>query len=137
MTEADVLGGLLAAEHAAVYAYGGIGARLDERRRVAALAAYDAHRVLRDSLLARMRARGLATPGPALAYALPPGSPVQQAIAVETDLSARWRDLVGSTDSADLRALAVRALADAAVRASRWRQASGQHPLTDPWPGQT
>jgi hypothetical protein len=135
VTEDDVLTGLLAAEHAAVYAYGVLGARLDVERRVAAVAAYDAHRLLRDSLLARLRSRGLATPGPALAYAMPAGSPVLQAIAVETDLCVRWRDLVGATDSHDLRALAVRALSDAAVRATRWRRTARITPAAPPWPG--
>ncbi|MFN2536642.1 MAG: ferritin-like domain-containing protein [Mycobacteriales bacterium] len=135
MNEAEVLGELLAAEHAATYAYGVIGAHLDEHRRVMVLAGYDAHRLLRDRLLARLRARDLATPGPALAYALPAGSPVQQAISLETDLCVLWRDLVAATYDADLRALAVRALADTAVRATRWRQAAGLHPVTVPWPG--
>ena len=135
MSEAVVLGELLAAEHAAVWAYGVIGAHLDEHRRVAALAAFDAHRLLRDSLLARMRARGLPTPGPELAYTMPTGSPVQQAISLESDLCVLWRDLVASTDSTDLRGLAVRALSDAAVRAARWRIAGRIHPVTVPLPG--
>ena len=135
MSESDVLAELLAAEHAAVWAYGVIGAHLDEHRRVAALVAYDAHRLLRDSLLARLRARDLATPGPELAYTMPPGSPVAQAISLESDLCVLWRDLVASTDSTDLRALAVRALSDAAVRAVRWRLAGALHPLTVPLPG--
>ncbi|MCU1603433.1 MAG: uncharacterized protein JWO22_4142 [Frankiales bacterium] len=126
---------LLAAEHAAVYGYGVLGAHLDDRRRVAALSAYDAHRVLRDSLLARLSARSLPTPAPALAYASPAGTPAQQAIALEDGLCVLWRDLVASTDSTDLRGLAVRALSDAAVRAVRWRQSTRQHPVTVPLPG--
>lgn len=135
MNDAEVLQELLAAEHAASYAYGVLGARLDKERRVLALAAFDAHRLLRDRLLARVQARGLHDPGPLLAYTMPPGSPVQQAISVETDLCVLWRDLVAATDSADLRALAVRALSDAAVRATRWRVTGGVHPVTVPWPG--
>jgi hypothetical protein len=136
VTEAEVLGELLAAEHAAVYAYGVLGAHLDPHRRVAAVAAYDAHRLLRDSLLSRLRARGVATPAAALAYTMPTGSPVQQAISIETGISVLWHDLVAVTDSRDLRALAVRALSDAAVRATGWRETTGVAPLTTPWPGQ-
>lgn len=135
MSDADVLAELLAAEHAAVWAYGVLGAHLDEHRRVAALAAFDAHRRTRDSLLARLRTRRLPTPGPAAAYAMPAGSPVQQAISLESGLCVLWRDLVAATDSEDLRALAVRALADASVRAVRWRQAGHLAPLTVPLPG--
>ena len=135
MTEDDVLGELLAAEHAAVYAYGVLGAHLDTERRGSAVAAYDAHRQLRDSLMDLLRARDLPLTAPALAYAMPPGSPVQQAIAVETGISVLWHDLLAATTSRDLRVLAVRALSDASVRATRWRQAARQSPLTTPWPG--
>ena len=139
MSEATVLTELLAAEHAAVFGYGVIGARLDDRRRTMALSAFDDHRVLRDRLVQRMTARGLPTPGPALSYAVPvttPGSAVRQAVSLETGLAVLWRDLVASTDDRDLRALAVRALSDAAVRATRWRQTDDLAPLTTPWPGQ-
>ena len=138
MTEASALAELLSAEHQAIWAYGVIGAHLDEERRTTALAAYDAHRLLRDSLLARMRSRGLPTPGPALAYEMTvttPGSAVQQAILLEDGLTARWHDLVASTENRDLRALAVRALSDAAVRATRWRISARVRPATVPLPG--
>jgi hypothetical protein len=136
--ESDALEQLLLTEHQAIWAYGVIGAHLDDVRRRRALAAYDAHRLLRDDLLARLRALSLPTPGPALAYDLTvttPGSAVQQAIRVETELCARWRDLVASTDDADLRRLAVRGLSEAAVRATQWRQVGGVSPATVPLPG--
>jgi hypothetical protein len=138
VTADQVLAELLAAEHQAIWGYGVIGAHLDEHRRVAALAAYDAHRLLRDSLLVRLQAGGLATPGPALAYTMPvttPGSAVRQAISLEDGLCVLWRDLVASTDSTDVRSLAVRALSGAAVRATRWRRSGGIQPLTVPLPG--
>lgn len=134
--ESTVLGELLAAEHAAVFGYGVLGAHLAGSQQVLALSAYDAHRVLRDSLLARLTARDLPTPPPSLAYALPAGTAVQQAVVLEEGLCVLWRDLVSATDSADLRGLAVRALSDAAVRAVRWRQAAKQRPATVPFPGQ-
>lgn len=139
MSEPAVLTELLAAEHATVYGYGVLGARLDDRRRPMALSAYDDHRLLRDRLVQRMTARGLPTPGASLSYALAvttPASAVQEAIALESQLGVLWHDLVASTDNVDLRALAVRALSDTAVRATRWRQAGGLRPLTTSWPGQ-
>lgn len=139
LSDDDVLGELLAAEHAAVYAYAVLGAHLDQHLRAVALSAYDAHRASRDGLLDRMRARHLATPGPSLSYAVAvtnPRSAVLQAVSLEEGLSVRWRDLVSATDAADLRRLAVTSLSAAAVRATRWRQLAGVQPLTDPFPGQ-
>ena len=139
MSAAEVLAELLAGEHAAVFGYGVIGARLDLRRRALALSAFDDHRLLRDQLTALMTGRGLPTPGPALSYDVPvttPQSAVQQAVALESGLGVLWRDLVASTDEAALRALAVRGLSATAVRAARWRASAGLRPLTTPWPGQ-
>ena len=139
LDEDQVLGELLAAEHQAVYAYGVLGAHLDERRRVLALSAYDTHRTERDTLLARLQARQLPTPGPALSYALTvisPGSAAHQAISLEEGLSVLWLDLVSVAESADVRQLAVQGLSGAAVRATRWRQVAGVQPLTLPFPGQ-
>ena len=47
MTELDLLAAVLSDEHAAIYAYGVLGARLDEPTRAVALADFDAHRVRR------------------------------------------------------------------------------------------
>jgi hypothetical protein len=139
VTEAEVLVDLLTAEHAAVYAYGVLGARLDERTRTSALAAYDAHRSRRDDLLARLRALQLPAPGPAPAYdAVVPDRAAALALAVrvETELGVRWRDLVAATDDPGLRQLGVQGLQDSAVRASQWRKTAGVTPVTPALPGQ-
>jgi hypothetical protein len=135
----DVLVDLLAAEHAAVYAYGVLGARLDDRTRTSALAAYDAHRSRRDALVSRLRARRLPTPGPAPSYdvAVPDrAAALALAVRVETELGVRWRDLVAATDDPALRQLGVQGLQDSAVRAAQWRQTAGITPVTQALPGQ-
>ncbi|MGB8651998.1 MAG: ferritin-like domain-containing protein [Mycobacteriales bacterium] len=137
--EDAVLTDLLVAEHAAVYAYGVLGARLDEVTRRTALAAFDAHRATRDDLLGRLRARELATPGPAASYQVAVGGRAQAlalATRVEVELGVRWHDLVGATDDGALRRLAVQGLQDCTVRATRWRQLAGTRPLTEALPGQ-
>ncbi|MBZ4324613.1 DUF4439 domain-containing protein, partial [Streptomyces huiliensis] len=61
----------LAAEHAAVYGYGVVGARAAEERAQEAREAYEAHRARRDAMRRAVRALG-GTPAAAdAAYALP------------------------------------------------------------------
>lgn len=138
MSETDLLLELLRGEHAAVYGYAVLGARLDTHARAQALADVDAHRVRRDDLAARLRARDVQPPGPAASYDVAVDSPAQaQALAVrlEEALAVRWRALVGGTSQPGLRRLGVEGLQGAAVRAARWRRASGLRPGTVALPG--
>ena len=138
MTEADALTAALQAEHAIIYAYGVLGARLDEATRAQALTAYDAHRVLRDRLTAALRARSLPVPGPATSYAISvAGRPQALALAirVEQGVAVSWRDVISSTQEVALRRLGVTALQACAVRATQWRQLAGARPLTVALPG--
>ena len=124
-TAVDALRRTLGAEHAAIYGYGVVGARLTGAGAAAALAAYDAHRARRDRLVALL-ARAGGEPVPAEpAYALP--SPVTDAAAavrlagnLELGVAACYADLVAAGADA-LRALAATALQEAAVRAASWR----------------
>lgn len=138
MIESDALTAALRAEHAAIYAYGVLGSRLDEATRTKALTAYDAHRLLRDRLAAALRTRTLPVPGPATSYAVTVAGRPQAltlAVRVETELAVSWRDLVGATDEVALRRLAVAALQDCAVRATQWRVLARTTPLTTALPG--
>ena len=126
--ETGLLQVLLAAEHAAVYGYGVLGARLDDARRAQAQQAAAAHRAARDQLEDTLRARGAPTPGPLPAYDVAvagPPSAVQLAVRLEEGLGLRWRDLVGGTDDAALRRLGLAGLTGTAVRAARWRAGAG------------
>lgn len=129
---------LLAAEHAAVYGYGVLGARLDEATRPQAVDALAAHRLRRDALGALLGARRAAAPGPLPAYDVTvAGQPAAVALAVrlEAGLAVRWRDLVGGTDEEALRRLGTSGLTETAVRAARWRLVLGVRPPTVALPG--
>ncbi|MFF0206021.1 ferritin-like domain-containing protein [Streptomyces sp. NPDC005017] len=122
----------LAAEHAAVYGYGVVGARIREGRRTEARAAYDAHRARRDTLVREVRDQG-GKPVPAAAgYALPfavtdSESAVRLAAELEDRVAGVYSDLVRAT-TGEGRAAAAQALREAAVRAVRWRGGSVAFP---------
>jgi hypothetical protein len=133
MTGLEALQEVLAGEHAAVYGYGVVGARLaggpDER---AAVAGYDTHRARRAAVALLVTADG-GQPTPAAAgYDLggPVTDPAQAralAARIERGAAATYADLVGS-GAGTLRSSAAGWLSDAAVRAASW---SG-HPDTFP-----
>ncbi len=133
-----LLQALLAAEHAAVYGYGVVGGRLDDAGRSTALAAYDSHRARRDQLEGLLSTRGV-TPQPAeAAYDVATSSPAEAlalAARIEEGLALRWRDLVGATDDAELRALGIAGLQETAVRAASWRKLAGVPEVTVALPG--
>jgi len=136
--EVALLTSLLAAEHAAAYGYGVLGARLDPAGRPAAQAALTAARASRDTLAGLLRDRGVDPPGPLPVYDVAvAGRPEALALAVELEqgLAVRWHDLVGGTDDRRLRRLGVDGLSAAAVRASSWRLLAGQRPATVALPG--
>ena len=129
----------LAAEEAAIYAYGPIGVRLTGTGRDEARAAEAAHRNRRDALVSRLHEQS-APPAPVSAgYALPfpvtdRGSALKLATVVEDAVAATWRAALPVTQGAD-RQTALAALTDAAVRATRWRRLAGVSPVTVPFPG--
>ena len=138
MTEAALLLTLVEAEHAAVYGYGVLGARLDLAARRAAITAYDAHRARRDGVVAALTARQIVLPTPPAAYEVSArgrGEALALAIRLEEGLALRWRDLVGGTDAPELRRLGVSALQECAVRAAQWRRLAGIIPVSVPLPG--
>lgn len=129
---------LLTAEHAAVFGYGVLGARLESGPRNTAQAAVDNHRGRRDALAALLRDRSAPTPGPQAAYDVSVSGPtdgLQLAVRLEQGLSVRWRDLVAGTDDPQLRRLGVDGLVETAVRAASWRLLLGQRPPTVALPG--
>lgn len=142
MTAADddvaLLTALLGAEHAAVYGYGVLGARLEPDPRSVAQAAVDSHRGRRDALAALLRDREATAPAPAAAYDVAVSGPADAlalAVRLEQGLSVRWRDLVAGTDDPTLRRLGIDALVETAVRAASWRLMLGQRPPTVALPG--
>lgn len=122
----------LAAEHAAVYGYGVVGARVGVDRRKAAQQAYAAHRARRDALRRTVRGLGGRPLAAAPAYALPFAVPdaaaaVRLATTLEERVAGVYGDMVRATTGA-LRREAAMALREAAVRAVRWRDGSVPFP---------
>ncbi|SOD64653.1 protein of unknown function [Streptomyces zhaozhouensis] len=124
----------LAAEHAAVYGYGVVGARLDgDERAVWAREAYDAHRARRDALQGEVRELGGTPVASAAGYALPfrvedADGAARLAAELESGLTGAYADLVRAAEGG-ARAEAARALRDAALRAATWRG------RVEPFPG--
>lgn len=129
----------LAAEHAAIYAYGPIGVRLDDQEAAAARRAEEIHRERRDTLVLTLAARGAEVPVAEASYALPfevtdAGAARRLAILVEERIGAVWRAALPAAPDDD-RGQVLDALVDAAVRATGWRLAAGVEPATIPFPG--
>jgi hypothetical protein len=135
----EALAAALAAEHAAIFAYGPIGVRLDDTTRVEARAAEAAHRSRRDALVLLLAGAGATPPPAAPGYDLPEpvvdrASALRVATAVEERTGAVWRAALAATEG-DRRRDALAALTDTAVRATRWRTRLGVTPTTVPFPG--
>jgi Domain of unknown function (DUF4439) len=136
----EQLAGALAAEEAAIYAYGPIGVHLTATGdRTEARAAEAAHRDRRDTLISQLATLQASTaPAPA-AYELPFAvvdrpTALKLAIQVEDGVAQAWRVVLPVTQDGD-RGSALAALTDAAVRATRWRRLAEVTPVTMPFPG--
>ncbi len=139
-TETAALNEVVAAEHAAVWGYGTVGAALPEDARGPAAAAEVAHRDARDRLAALLESRGDDPVPRAAGYTLP--FPVLSAVdaaalgvVLEEGVSAAWVRLLDQATEPDVRELAVGELGAAEVRAVGWRAAAGRIPVTDAFPG--
>ncbi|MEV0946316.1 ferritin-like domain-containing protein [Rhodococcus sp. NPDC049939] len=139
--EAQSLADALTAEHAAVFAYGVVAAFSNPTRDAQVAADAAAHRACRDSLTDMLTAAGMPAPAAAAGYTLPfpvvdPVTAAQLAAQAEVDTAVAWRAVVEHGDTAEIRALGVTALTDAAIREANWRLALGTDPVTKPFPGQ-
>jgi hypothetical protein len=138
--ENAALGLALAAEHAAVWGYGVVGAALAPAARGAATGAEAAHRDVRDSVMALLSQRSV-EPAPAEGgYALPfpvlsPTDGAALAVVLEDGTAAAWVRVLDQAAERGTRELAVAALIGAEVRAVGWRSTAGQNPLTRALPG--
>ncbi|MGY1711832.1 ferritin-like domain-containing protein [Geodermatophilus sp. SYSU D00758] len=130
----------LAAEHAAVWGYGTVGAALPPEARAGAVAAELAHRGLRDVLVALLEDRD-AEPVPTEAgYRLPfpvlsPVDAAALAVVLEEGVAEAWAVVLDRAAQGTVRRLAVDALGGTETRAVAWRAAAGQTPLTRALPG--
>jgi Domain of unknown function (DUF4439) len=141
-TENAALGAALAAEHAAVWGYGVVGAALGPAGQASAVASENAHRDVRDQVAALLTDRKADVVGAEGGYALP--FPVLSEIdaaslaaTLEEGVANAWVRVLDQAAERSTRELAVGALSAAEVRAVSWRTAAGQNPVTRPFPGLT
>lgn len=130
----------LAAEEAAIYAYGMVGVRLSGEGDVAeARTAEQNHRDRRDLLVSRIaQASASAAPVPA-GYELPfpvtdRATALKLAVHVEDGVAQAWRAVLPVTTAED-RQVALEALIASAVAATRWRRLAEVTPVTLAFPG--
>ncbi|MFI9332892.1 ferritin-like domain-containing protein [Kitasatospora sp. NPDC052868] len=134
--------GALSAEHAAVYGYGVVGARLPEDQRTDARTAYAAHQARRDAWQRLVSGTGATPSAAAAGYQLPfavtdAAGAAKLAAHLETRLTTVYADLVTAVTGAQ-RTAAADALRESALRAKRWGAAPIAFPgLPDPATGPT
>jgi hypothetical protein len=139
-TETDALRAALAAEHAAVWGYGVVGAALPASAQARAAQTQAAHRDVRDQVTALLDQRS-AEPVPAQGgYVLPfpvvsAGDAARLAVVLEDGTAAAWVRVLGRAAKREIRKLAVDTLGATEVRAVAWRTTAGVTPVTSPFPG--
>jgi hypothetical protein len=131
----------LAAEHAAIFGYGVVGAYLSGSTRQAAQEAEALHRDRRDEASLRIEAGGGALVAAQPAYALPfqvsdALGAMRLAAALEEGAAGAWREALSATADDDRR-FALDAFIASAVMATRWRKAAQVRPVTLTFPGGT
>jgi hypothetical protein len=124
------LDAVLTGEHAAIYGYGVLGAHLTGSALQLARDAEAAHRGRRDALLLRLTSASANPPAARPAYDLPypvtnAASAMKLAIELEERTGVLWRVAIPET-TGDQRKLCLDSLTDCALRAARWRRATGQ-----------
>ena len=139
-TEAEALNAALAAEHAAVWGYGVVGAALPADKQELAAASENAHRDARDRLVELLAQRDTEPVGEQGAYELP--FPVlsevdaaKLAVTLEDGVSAAYVRLLGEAAEPSTRELAVGTLGTTEVRAVAWRIRAKETPVTEAFPG--
>jgi hypothetical protein len=131
----DGLQTALAAEHAAIYGYGVVGARLRGTQQQAARGIWAAHRSRRDKLIGFISALGTKPVAASAAYKLPvqvtsARTAAQLGGLLEDGVIAAYLVLAGADDP-KLRRFAAQAMQEAMTREIRWR---GSAPATS-FPG--
>ena len=139
-TETAALRDALAAEHAAIWGYGVVGAALGPNGRASAVAAEGAHRDVRDRITALLADRKAEPVTEQPGYTLP--FPVLSAVdaaalgaVIEDGVAAAWVRVLGQAAQRAIREFAVGLLSAAEVRAVSWRIAAHKTPVTSALPG--
>ena len=130
----------VANEHGVIYGYGLVSAHSTPDSNELVSASLAGHRELREEAIARLTARNVAPPLPAVGYQMPfvvdgPTAAAKLAVRMEEDSAVAWRAVLEQATAGDDRELAVTALTRAAVTAARWRAVLGVEPTTVAFPG--
>jgi len=138
----DALQAALAAEHACIWGYGVVGARLSDGNQTRTDTVDAVHRQRRDTLIARLTAAGAVPVITEPSYDLPfavqtAAEALRLAVLLEVRTGAVWRAVLAATDQRSARQLTLGALTDTAVRAARWQMIAGIRPATIAFPGRT
>jgi hypothetical protein len=127
----------LAAEYAAIFAYGALTVHLDGDPRALAEELESEHRARRDALLDYYDAHGLEAAPSETGYDIDRVADAEGAqevlLGVEQSVTTAWRAGVAATEPSE-REICLRMYADSAVSLARMRLATGR-PVADPWPG--
>ncbi|HEX2145701.1 MAG TPA: DUF4439 domain-containing protein [Glycomyces sp.] len=127
----------LAAEYAAIYAYGAAAVHLDGDPRWIAEELEAEHRSRRDALVDYYGAHGLEAAPSEPGYDIDPITDAAGAqellLAIEENVTATWRAAVAATEPTE-REICLKMYSDSAVSLARWRLGIGR-PVADPWPG--
>src|SRR4051812_37014307 len=139
-TENAALRTALAAEHAAIWGYGVVGAALDADAQGVAAVSETAHRDVRDRVVGLLAERGADPVDAQGAYDLPfavlaATDAAALAVVLEDGVSSAWVRVLDQAVERTTRELAVGALTAAEVRAVGWRASAGQFPTTRAFPG--
>lgn len=132
----------IAVEYASIYGYGLVSAHSVPELNDLVSTSMAEHRERREAGLARLTAKSVTPPLPAAGYQLPirvasPKDAATLAVRMEDDGAVAWRAVLEQAGDADLRAFAVAALTQSAVRAARWNRVLDVSPVTTAFPGGT
>ena len=132
----------LTGEHGVIYGYGLVSAHSTPDANDLVSASLAGHRELREEAIARLIARNVTPPMPAVGYQLPfvvndPTDAAKLAVRMEEDSATAWRAVLEQAKAGDDRELAVTALKQCAVTAAKWRGVLGVVPTTVAFPGGT
>lgn len=136
----DPANAALAGEHAAIYAYGAVGAHLPDLEQPWAVASMAAHRRRRDGLSAAVVRTGGSPVAAEPAYALPNpvadrAAALRLAVLVEERLATLYLALILGRPDPGWRTLASAAVQAGAVGAATWRLRAGATPVMVAFPG--
>lgn len=138
--DAAALFDAVTAEHAAIYGYGVVSARVMPDQNDLVSQAVAQHRDRREAAMAMLKDRSITAPLPAAGYQLPfavtgPIGAAKLAARMESDCAVAWRAVLEQSDSEQDRGFALTALTQCALMAARWRQVLGAWPVTEAFPG--